>query len=645
MTRAARVAAMKKLWLLIAFACVAALAIVATRIVRAQQADPWSTAGNLTVTPEEQELLGELDREKYIKAREVATKILAKNPKSFVGTWGMALVHHEEEGNYARALFHITRAEQLLQAQGLDPQWHAKVLKQKIETLGEMDRTAEQIFELDRLARLYPPGAPARKIWPLIKEKRYAEAKALGESLVSSEDPGERVSALNGLLTLEEEQRHRETAFQAGRTAVERFPNSCILNRNGGVLAWERFKPQLAEEWLLRGATAGEVDCGGSPYADLAWHYLLAGEINQSVSALKKANGIPVRRKDRAYQSLLRRALLADLTYVLGKVDEAEALAQEVYEQPERVGQTSNSAAMARLTRTLRYWLALDARAHLEEERASYRHLGSGAVTRSKIALARWEVRRALFQLAVDEDALITITRPNLSDIHVARWTVGALSEILGPGVMTTAVAKARALDKEFPEATPYLDALAGEIAFRRGDLGEAIGYAEKALAGIPGADGLIRWYVMAWQSDARWRQGDHDRALAGYHEVMQKLPSTIRILDLKIPVEITHDGSDRAKDVADEVGNSTRFTGSSRGFKINVTTSGKAVTVCLTDRNGMQFSCASSEGDTAAVLDAFHLAAFSPKVAMTQADLSSLDGSTSSRSADEVLEGLLDKK
>ena len=83
----------------------------------------------------------------------------------------------------------------------------------------------------------------------------------------------------------------------------------------------------------------------------------------------------------------------------------------------------------------------------------------------------------------------------------------------------------------------------------------------------------------------------------------------------------------------------------SSRGFKINVTTAGKSVTACLSDRNGMQFSCASSEGDTAAVLDAFHLAAFSPKVALTQADLSSLDGSSSSRSADEVLEGLLDKK
>ena len=633
---------MKRLWLLVALAGLALVAVIGARIVRAQ--DPWSTEGALAVTAKERELLGELDREKYIKARELAQKILANSPRSFIATWGMALVHHEEEGNYARALFHITRAEELLQAQGLDPQWHVKVLKQKIETLGEMDRTAEQIAELDRLARLYPPGWPSRKIWPLVKQRRYAEAKALGESLVSSEDPGERVSALNGLLTIEEEQRHREAAFQAGRTAVERFPNSCILNRNGGVLAWERFKPQLAEEWLLRGATATDVDCGGSPYADLAWHYLLAGEINQAVSALKKSNAVPVRRKDRAYQGILRRALLADLVYVLGKVEDAERLAQEVYEQPERVGQTSNSAAFARLTRTLRYWLALDARANLEEERASYRHTGSGALTRARIALARWEVRRALFQLSVDEDALITITRPNLSDVHVARWTVGALVEILGPGVMTTAVAKARELDAEFPEAAPYLDALSGEIAFRTGELHEAVRHADRALKGIPSADGLIRWYVMTWQADALWRTGDEGRALAAYHEVLQKLPSTIRILGLRVPVEITHDGSARASEVADGVADSTRFESSSRGFKIYVSSSGKSVTTCLTDRNGLQFACATSDGDAAAALDAFHAAAFSPKVSMTQADLSSLDGSTSSRSADQVLEGLLGK-
>ena len=616
-------------------------AVVGARFVRAQ--DPWNAApsGAAAMSAEEQAVLGELDREKFIKARELAQKVLATNPRSFAATWALAVVHHEEEGNFARALFHLDRAERLLQAQGLDPFWHIRVLRQRIDTLGEMDRTAEQIAELDRLARLYPPGAPNRKIWPLIKQRRFAEARALAESLLTSDDLGERLSAHNGLMALQEEQRDREAGFKVAQLAIERIPDSCILHRNAGILAWERFRPQLAEDWLRRGAGAAIDDCGGTPWTDLAWHYLLAGELNQAVNALKTANTVPVRKKDRALQGILRRALLADLLFVMGKTEEAEQLAQHVYEQPERVGQTSNSAAFARLTRTLRYWLALDTRLKLEREKASYRHVGSGAVTRTKLALARWEVRRAMFQLAVEEDALITITRPNLADVHVGRWSIGGLVEILGPGVMKSAVAKARALDAAFPEATPYLDAISGEIAYREGEYAQAIALAEKALPDIPAADGLIRWYTMAWEADALWSEGEHARAVARYHEVLQKLPVAVRMLDLALPVEITHDGSGLAEDAADALGDSPRFTSSKQGLRIDLRASGKELTACLTDRHGMQFACASGTSVESA-LDAFHTAAFSPKVAVTQADLNSLDGSTSSRTADQVLEGLL---
>src|SRR6185503_1523625 len=139
--------------------------------------------------------------------------------------------------------------------------------------------------------------------------------------------------------------------------------------------------------------------------------YLLAGEINQSVQALKKANGVPIAKRNRARYIIMRRALMADLLHVLGKPAEAERLAAEVYEQPERTGTTSNSQAISRLTRTMRYWLALDNKLNYEEERASYRGVASGVVTRSKLKLAKWEVRRAMFQLSADENALITITR------------------------------------------------------------------------------------------------------------------------------------------------------------------------------------------------------------------------------------------
>ena len=337
-----------------------------------------------------------------------------------------------------------------------------------------------------------------------------------------------------------------------------------------------------------------------------------------------------------------RRAILSDLLHALGKPDEAERLATEVYDQPERTGMVSASVAMLRLTRTLRYWLALDSRLILERERASYRHFYSGLASRARITLARWEVRRAMFQLSEESEALITITRPNIGDIRVARWTIGGLIDILGPGVMSAAVAEARRRDAEFPEATPYLDAIDGEIAYRTGDLGRAIEFADKALAGVPPQDGLIRWFVMAWRSNALWQRGDREAAMSGYHEVMEKLPASLRILDVALPVTIGHDGSAAAREVADRLADSTRFVVSDVGFRIEVTSKGKELTTCLLDRRGTQFACSTSDQGADAALDAFHLAAFQPKIAVTQADLSSLDGSATSRTADQVLEGLL---
>ena len=602
-------------------------------------------AAALVLDAEERALLDEVDRGKLIAARERAQRRLDRDPRSFAAAWALAQAHALEEGNFARALYYVRRAERLLHERGLDPAWHRRVILAEANILGEMDRTDDQLAVFDRIAALYPPGADALKLWPLLKQRRYDEARALAEELLlRSDDDDDRQRAHNALGSIAEELRQRDEAYQRMMTAIQEFPDACTLLRNAGVLAWERFRPQRAEELLLRAAVASDNDCRGTPYTDVAWHHLLAGEINQAVAALKKAQAEPTVRYLRAHAAHTHRAMLADLLHVVGKPAEAARYATEVYEQPERSGGTSNSAAFARLTRTLRYWLALDNLAHFEAERASYRGLGAGLGRRARIALARWEARRALFQLAADAEALVTITRPNLADVHVARWSVGGLAEALGPGVMATAVADARALDAAYPEAAPYLDALAGEIAYRRGELAGARALAARALEGIPREDNLIRWYVMAWQADAAERTGDRDAALAGYHEVLQKLPSTLRILDLALPAAIRHDGDARARDVAGALAKSPRFTHDAGGLVVEVTARDREVTVCLTDRHGLQYACAGGAGDVADVLDAFHAAAFSPKVAMTQADLNSLDGNTGSRTADQVLEGLLGK-
>src|SRR5262249_42719597 len=146
------------------------------------------------------------------------------------------------------------------------------------------------------------------------------------------------------------------------------------------------------------------------------------------------------------------------------------------YGLPERTGLISSSVTTERIGRSFRYWMALDTRLTEERERASYRPLPAGATgDAGRLVPTHREPRRALIQLCADADPLATLARPNLGAVNdITPWRMGALIDALGVGVVRAAVARARVLDAKFPEATAYLDALSGEVAFRAGELGEA---------------------------------------------------------------------------------------------------------------------------------------------------------------------------
>jgi hypothetical protein len=221
---------------------------------------------------------------------------------------------------------------------------------------------------------------------------------------------------------------------------------------------------------------------------------------------------------------------------------------------------------------------------------------------------------------------------------------------VLGVGVLRSAVVEARARDAKFPEATAYLDALAGEIAFRGGDLVQADRLATAALAHLPREEAMLRWRTLAWQADALRRLGRMPAARPLYQQVMQKLPSAMRILDLRLPVAVESDGSPLAREAAARAARSTRFVrGADAPFRVMASGRDGAVEICLTDDKGSQFACATgerrptSDETIRSALDAFHAAAFSPKVSLNQSDLHSLDGSPVRVGADEALKGVLE--
>ncbi len=597
------------------------------------------------MTPEERALLTELDGEHFIKARDAAEKILAKNPTSFAATWAMARVHHDEEGNHARALFFLKKAQALAGTQ--DRAWGVKLLLEEYFILQEMNRNNEALEVLDRHAALYGQPATALRIWPLLKAGRYDEAKAISRRLAGSDDFQERLDGFNGLLSVAFEQHDREGTY---RWAVEGVNvtqgESCTLLRNAASSSFSRIKLDEAESYLLR-ASKKVRDCVDPADNQLASLYLVMGEFQKALSALESSRGRPIEKRYRPQFALGRRAVLTDLLIALGKENEAFTMAGDLYAQQTRTGMTSGSDRIERLSRTLRYSFALDGQLAVLKERASYAELPTGVVgpmaELTRLSGVRWELRQSLVQLLAEDDRLSLMVRPNSGEIaDWSSWRMGDLTDIVGTGTMRTALARARVADAAFPETVAYLDALEGEVAYRSGWLEEADRLAAQALKTLPKQEALWRWRTLAWRADVLRRLGRSGEARSAYQEVLQRWPTTLRLLELALPATLEGDGSQVARDTVTRLNRSTRFAIASEApFRLRVEAREKGVEICLRDDAGTQFACASGETPTAA-LEAFHSVAFSPRISLTQSDLRSLDGSPVRVGTDQALQKVL---
>ncbi|MBV8758249.1 MAG: hypothetical protein JO257_13265 [Deltaproteobacteria bacterium] len=598
-------------------------------------------------TRDEQVVLDELDKEQLIKARTDAEKILEHHPDSFIATYAMARVQHDEEGNHARALYFIHRAEALLAHYGTPPTWDKKLLHEEYWIVHEMDRMDDALAVVDRYEKKYDDGDDTLRIWPLFKLGRMDEARALGRRLAASENPYERQHAYNGMLSLEFEAHDREATYRWSMEGVEVTQGkSCNMLRNASGSAFTFFKIKEAEDLALRAHKAEDHDCEGDGYDQLVGLYLSEGDFQKSIAALESLKAVPIPKRYRPQFAIMRRALLGDILYALGRTEDAERLTREVYELPERTGMTSTSKREAAMLRGFRYWQSLDARLAREAEKTAYRPMmATWSMDLVRLIAARWTVRRELVQLFADDDLLVTFVRPNLGEPDEdGAWRTMNLADILGTGVTRDAVHKARELDKKFPEAQPYLDLYDGELAYRRGDLDAAVTLAKAALKKLPQEEALLRFRTLAWQADALRRLGQLDAR--PYHEVLQKFPSILRIMDVALPVSFESDHTAAAQQAIERCANSPRFSDTKNApFKVTARSIDNVIELCLTDTSGFQFACArgGKEDSVTSALDAFHDAAFSPKVALEQSDLSSLDGSPVRVSADQVVKGILE--
>jgi tetratricopeptide (TPR) repeat protein len=474
------------------------------------------------------------------------------------------------------------------------------------------------------------------------------EAREIATKLAASDDEGDRADGYNGLLSIAFEEHDREGTYKWSMAGVDATSGkNCTIVRNAASAAFTRLKLDEAEQLSAKARKLKDcIDPVDNQIASLA---IVMGQFQQAVAALESSKSSYIEKRYRPHFALVRRGVLVDLLEAVGQNKEAEKLAAELYGQQQRMGASSSSMEIERLTRVLRYDFALDGRiTQLEEEMAMAPLPGgatSGASELARLIAARWEVRRGLIQLLSGDDRLLLLTRPAMGEVSDwSHWRTGDLIEVVGTGVMRASIKRAREIDAKFPEATPLIDALEGEVAFREGNWKEAVRLAEAALAKMQKRDALWRWRVMAYRAGALVKLGRNTDARADQQELLQRWPTAFRIMRLQVPVVVSSDQTETGKEVAARLSRSPRFDVMAKApFRITVTgrANSKAVDACLLDDNGAQLACASGD-DPDKAIEAFNGAAFSPKVSLTQSDLRSLDGSPVRVGADKALKGLL---
>ncbi len=608
-----------------------------------------------------------LDESKYIRARELAQKILDKGP-SIIATFVLSEVHAEFEGNLARALFLIRKArDDFYTAFGPNPNdveqrlWLRQILQTEANILGAMDSREEQLVVLKQLFDFTQSNQHrVTQIWPLVKLRRFEEARTLGKELISDPDYLVRLTAYNSLMAVEDEARKRRAGYDwgiAGRQLTQ--GQSCVISMNLALACLQNYKIADAIQYDLEAIKAPDFDCSTHPYAQISGTYLLQGEFQQSISSLLSLRKIPRIGIQRVQSEMTIRGRLVETLYALNQIPAALDRSRQIAANTDRTGSTSASTENYRLRDLVIHWLILSAQIERSSERLSARPLSDRLpLYKEQLALKleRSETAHLTLPYITYATLMTDIARAYYTDIKP--WYMGQMAELLGYHIFEQIIEEARALETdEIETGNAYYDAYLGELRWRQGKDEEALSLAEKALAALPQQERLFRARIEAWKADTLWRQGQLEAAIPLYSHVFEQFPTAFRILGLRVPIQIETDGGPTGELIAERLQDSPRIYPTDGAFKLQIDAQSERISLCLFYPSGRRLSCVetklsdleeenlSEEAFLAHAIDRFHDHAFAPLVDLTQSDLHSLDGRPVQVDAATAIEDLLGEK
>jgi len=609
----------------------------------------------------------------YARARTLTEQILSKDPHSIAGLVLMGHVFHRGEGNLPKALFYLQQAkDELARRFGPAPpedqelqRWQMLMLVEMAFVSGEMGRHEDKLRYLDEHDRLYEPGLPAERGWPLMRLRRYDEARqSVQQALALKDAPYQVAAALTALCAIEAEQQDRQRGYDACLASAihERkeedsgpTPFTNAAEASLGLLRMDE-----AEKLILEGSEHFVTDAVSNPYLDLLQLYLAQGRIPEALDALRQM--VSWRNSQPPYMEEQNRAetesASAMFLLIAGRAEDAARITRRALERPDRTGFTSSEPEQMIAASAVIDAVAARLEAELLAEKASYAPFKESLEARFLAVAARlraWRSGREAAASIHHQRILVSTLRPYLAgSIELPEWLEPELFVALGPGVVAAALARARA-DEDLAGADGYFAASAAEIARLEGDAEKALASAEEALEKLPGAEALLRARTAGVGAWAAHELGKTAKNLELLDLLMQIDPGTVRRLGLSLPTTIEAAQTNLAQNAGDLLAASPRFDiEAGLGFRLKVDGNEKGAQACILDPHGTRLGCArvvprageDTDTLTRRLVEELHTAAFAPRLDLTQADLRSLDGSPTAaggRASEKILGVLSD--
>lgn len=593
-------------------------------------------------------------RRRFVSMRTLANRALVEAPASFRAHFLMGYAQHLGEGNLPKALFHLEEAERNFIAtfgprpdRGASP-WkvYFRILHELVYVHGEMDHHETKLRYVDALSERLEMDYEPLKAWPLLKLKRFDEARRIAQAAVEKEDRWNQAVGLTALCAVESEARNRIAAYEACRAAARPVMKSredgAVELSNAAASAEEIYRFDEAERFYTL-ATQRPPEGSVNPWGRLVRLYLRQARLAEAVDSWRRMRAYRARRpgsyldqQDQSEAELIGASVLL----VAGRGDAAERITDRTVSRPDRQGTSSAASEQNEAGAWLMDRVAKLTRARMLEEAASWSPFREAVRLRFESMLLRWRAwrsGRAAAEILADPERLLTTLRPECpGSIELPPWLDAEVITVVGPGVALAAIAQSR-VEETLPPglSEPVFAGLEAEAELLAGESERALERADEALRSLLSSENLLRARVAAVGAEAAWRLGDAARARAFFLQVLQSDPGALLRLGFALPVRPS--ARTEAPDVLtalELLEDSPRFKPTPWGFVLEVGSDHAQLRLeDGTVLTSVRYAGGPEDPEARArrIVRALHRRLLVPEVDITQADIRSLDGSLGS--------------